>query len=128
GERVVVDGAVSTVNGAISMESGAKVAGRLESVNGRLSVKGGTVDGGLKTVSGDILVAGGSRVDGGIRVEKNTGGSWGWGTSRRPSVTIESGAIVNGAIEFEREVDLYVGEGVTLGPITGVPPVRHALN
>jgi len=46
---------------------------------------------------------------------------------RNPRVTVESGAVVGGPLNFEREVDLYLGSGATVGPIEGVPPQRHAL-
>lgn len=120
-----MSGGVSTVNGAITLGRGSKVQGSLETVNGRMTLEGAEVGDGISTVNGDIMVGTGSRVDGGIRVEKPSG--WSWGRNKRPRVTIESGAVVNGTLEFEREVDLYVGEGVVLGEIKGVQPVRHAL-
>ena len=123
--KVAVAESVSTVNGAVTLMSGARVGGSLENVNGALRVDGGQVGEGIETVNGDILVANGSRVDGGIHVAKPHG--WSWGKSNRPSVTIESGAVVNGTLVFEREVDLYVGAGVTLGRVEGVAPVRHSL-
>ena len=101
--------------------------GSLETVNGRMTLEGAEVGDGISTVNGDIMVGTGSRVDGGIRVEKSSGWGWNWGRNKRPKVTIESGAVVNGTLEFEREVDLYVGEGVVLGEIKGVQPVRHVL-
>ena len=76
-------------------------------------------------MNGDVLVGAGSRVENGIHVEKNRG--WSWNKSDRPRVTIESGAVVNGTLEFEREVDLYVGAGAVIGPIEGVAPQRHPL-
>ena len=42
-------------------------------------------------------------------------------------MTIESGAVVNGTLEFEREVDLYVGAGAVVGSVAGVAPQRHSL-
>jgi DUF4097 and DUF4098 domain-containing protein YvlB len=125
GPQVTVDESVSTVNGAVKVLQGARVGGSLDNVNGALSINGGQVGGGITTVNGDILVASGSRVDGGIHVEKNHG--WSWGKPHRPRVTIESGAVVNGALKFDREVDLYVGAGATVGPVEGVPPVRHSM-
>ena len=125
GRQVTVDGSVSTVNGAVKLANGARVGGALENVNGALSIDGGQVGGGIETVNGSILVASGSRVDGGIHVEKNRG--WSLGKSDRPKVTIESGAVVNGTLRFDREVDLYVGSGATMGPVEGVAPVRHSL-
>jgi hypothetical protein len=64
-------------------------------------------------------------VDGGIHVDRSHG--WSWSKSRNPTVTIESGAVVNGTLKFDREVDLYVGAGATIGPIEGVAPSRHSM-
>ncbi|MCJ7453538.1 MAG: hypothetical protein MUO39_13845 [Steroidobacteraceae bacterium] len=116
---------VETVNGSVRLANGAQIGGALENVNGTLSIDGGQVGGGIETVNGDITVASGSRVDGGIHVEKNRG--WSVGKQDRPRVTIESGAVVNGTLRFDREVDLYVGAGATVGPVEGVPPLRHAI-
>jgi DUF4097 and DUF4098 domain-containing protein YvlB len=126
GDGVVVSGNVEAVNGALTLESGARVEGRVENVNGDFELRGATVRGGLGTVNGDMRIGAGSLVDGGILVEKPGGWSWG-GKSNRPTVTIESGATVNGTLSFEREVDLHVGSGAVVGPIEGVQPRRHAL-
>jgi hypothetical protein len=117
-------GDVSTVNGSITVGSGGQVRD-VETVNGDFVLEGATVGGGIETVSGDVLVGAGSRVENGIHVEKNRG--WSWNKSDRPRITIESGAVVNGTLEFEREVDLYVGAGAQIGPIEGVAPQRHSL-
>ncbi len=42
-------------------------------------------------------------------------------------MTIEAGAVVNGTLRFDREVDLYVSPSATIGNIEGVPPVRQTL-
>jgi DUF4097 and DUF4098 domain-containing protein YvlB len=126
GEQVQVDGAVGTVNGGVELERGAHVRGSLETVNGRMSLTEATVGGGLKTVNGDITVGANSRVDGGILVDK-PGKSWSVNKPRNPRVTIEAGAVVNGPLRFEREVDLYLSPSASIGAIEGVPPVRHAL-
>ena len=126
GEGVVVSDGVSTVNGRLTMGSGARVGGRLENVNGEFVLQGATVGGGIETVNGDILVGAGSRIDGGLTVEDNN--SWKWrAKSRNPRLTIESGAVVNGTLRFEREVDLYLGEGVVTGPVEGIEPRRYAI-
>jgi len=124
-EDVVVSDGVNAVNGKLTLRRGARVEGRLENVNGDFVLEGATVGGGIETVSGDVLVGAGSRVENGIHVEKNRG--WSWNKADRPRVTIESGAVVNGTLEFEREVDLYVGAGAVVGPIEGVAPQRHSL-
>jgi len=102
GEAQIRDGA-STVNGELTLGKGARVGGKLENVNGKLTLEGATVDGGISTVHGDVYVAAGSRIEGGIHVEKNQG--WNWGKQpKNPRVTIESGAVVNGTLQFERPV------------------------
>jgi DUF4097 and DUF4098 domain-containing protein YvlB len=129
GEGALVDEGLSTVNGGMRLAQGAQVKGGLENVNGDLELRSAQVDGGIETVNGDIFIGTGSRVDGGIHVEENSGSWWRWKGkgSDNPRITIESGAIVNGPLHFEREVDLYVGEGVVLGPIEGVQPRRFEL-
>jgi len=124
-EAAVVSEGVSTVNGKLTLRRGARVEGLLENVNGAFVLEGASVGGGIETVSGDVLVGAGSRVENGILVEKNRG--WSWNKSDRPRVTIESGAVVNGTLQFDREVDLYLGAGAVVGPIEGVVPQRHSL-
>ena len=122
-ENVLVAGEVSTVNGKLTLRRGARVDGRLENVNGDLTLEGATVRGGLGTVNGDVLVGADSRVEGGILVEKPRGWSW-HGAERLPRVTIEAGAVVEGTLKFEREVELHVADGAVIGPVEGVAPRR----
>jgi hypothetical protein len=53
--------------------------------------------------------------------------NWSDNRQRNPKVKIEAGAVVNGTLRFEREVDLYVSPSATVGSVEGVPPVRHTL-
>jgi hypothetical protein len=74
-------------------------------------------------VNGDVRVGAGSRIDGGILVAKSGGWfSTGWG--KAPRITIESGAVVNGTLRFEREVELRIADGAVVGPIEGIAPRR----
>jgi hypothetical protein len=126
GQDVIVSDGVSTVNGRLVLDRGAHVGGALENVNGEFNLRGASVAGGIETVNGDVFVGSGSRVEGGIHVEKPSG--WTWHKNQRlPKITIESGAVVNGTLHFEREVDLYVGQGAVLGPVDGVEPRRHTI-
>jgi hypothetical protein len=125
GEHVQVDGAVATVNGGVELQKGARV-GSLETVNGRMSLTEATIGGGLETVNGDITVGANSRIEGGILVDKPSK-NWSVNKQRNPRVTIEAGAVVNGPLRFEREVDLYLSPSASIGEIEGVPPVRHTL-
>jgi DUF4097 and DUF4098 domain-containing protein YvlB len=116
--------AVITVNGALQLKDGAEVGGRVENVNGHIVLTTAHVAGGLRTVGGDIDVSGTSRVEGGIVVEKSSG--WLNGDSRRPRIVIGPGAAVQGTLRFEREVQLYVSDKATIGPVTGATVVRFA--
>lgn len=127
GHQVQIDGGVGTVNGAVELGKGSRVAGSLETVNGRMSLDEATVDGGLETVNGDITVGANSRVEGGIHVEEAPRSHWSSRKQRNPQIRIEAGAVVNGTLHFEREVDLMVSPQATIGAISGVPPVRQTL-
>jgi DUF4097 and DUF4098 domain-containing protein YvlB len=122
-EDALVGGDVAAVNGGITLRRGTRVDGGLENVNGDIQLDAAAVRGGIETTNGDIRIGGGSTVDGGILVEKP--GGWGWSKSKSlPRVTIESGAVVNGALRFEREVELQVASDAAVGPIEGVAPKR----
>ena len=118
---------VTSVNGAMDLESGADVGGGLKNVNGQITLKTAHVGGGLSTVGGDIDLSGESRVEGGILVHEP--GGWFGGSSsrpRKPRIVIGPGAVVQGNLRFEREVELYVSERATVGPITGATAIRFA--
>jgi DUF4097 and DUF4098 domain-containing protein YvlB len=116
---------VETVNGSITLHRGVEVEGGVRNVNGHIVLEGAHVGGGLRTTSGDIDVRGESRVDGGLTVEK----SGGWFSStdtRRPRIVIGPGAVVNGELRFEREVQLYVSDEAKIGTVTGATPVKFS--
>ncbi len=108
---------VTAVNGSVQLGKGADVTGRVSNVNGRFTLEGAHVGGGIETVSGDIEIGADSRVDGGIVVDKQHG--WSWGKARNPRVVIGPHAVVNGTLEFRREVDLFVSDSATIGAVTG---------
>ncbi len=128
GNGVHVAQGVKTVNGSINLTSGADVGGGITNVNGQIELTGAHVAGGLRTVEGDIDISGDSRVEGGILVEKS--GSWfgfSWNSqARKPRIVIGPGAVVQGDLRFEREVQLYVSDKATVGPISGATPVHFS--
>jgi hypothetical protein len=127
GLEAEVQQGVETVNGSLTLRQGARVHGKLENVNGTMLLEGAEVGGGIETVNGDIRLATGTHVAGGIHVDKNTS-MWSWGSDKRkPKITVEQGATVEGRLYFEREVDLYVAPGVVLPAIEGVQPQRFTL-
>ena len=125
GESARVEKGVTTVNGSLVLKNGAEVGGRLRNVNGHIVLTGARVGGGLQTVGGDIDVTGGSHVEGGILVEKST--SWfNFNPSTKPRIVIGPGSVVQGDLRFEREVNLYVSDQATIGPVTGATVVRFS--
>ena len=100
-----------------SSRQGAEVAGKASNVNGRISLDGAHVGGGIETVSGDIEIGANSRVEGGLLVEKPHG--WSWGKSKNPRIVIGPHAVVDGTLDFRREVDLYVSDSAHVGTING---------
>jgi hypothetical protein len=85
---------------------------------------GAHVAGGLGTVAGDITVGANSRVEGGILVDKSRG--WFSGNSRTPVVVIGPHAVVQGTLEFRREVVLKVSDSAQIGPVKGATPVKFS--
>jgi DUF4097 and DUF4098 domain-containing protein YvlB len=122
GSDARVSGGATTVNGEMSLKSGAEVGGALRNVNGHITLNGAHVAGGLRTVGGDIDITGPSRVEGGIHVEKS--GGWFNLDTRKPRIVIGPGAVVDGELRFDRDVQLYVSDKATVGSITGATAVR----
>jgi DUF4097 and DUF4098 domain-containing protein YvlB len=109
---------VSSVNGSLHLKEGADVTGLLSNVNGSIVLHHAHVGGGVRTVDGNIDILGGSHVEGGIVMKKSTG----WFNltfGSTPRVVIGPGSVVDGELRFEREVELYVSDKATVGPIIG---------
>lgn len=124
GSRVA--GEVSTVNGNMHLAQGADVAGKLSNVSGPIVLDAAHVAGGINTVTGDITVGANSHVEGGILVEKPNGGWFHWGSSnnRAPVIIIGPHAVVQGTLDFEREVVLKVSDSAQIGTVKGATVVK----
>jgi cytoskeletal protein CcmA (bactofilin family) len=127
-----IAGAVRTINGSITLDASADVAGRVASVNGALRLTAAHVGGGLETTNGDIDVGAQSRVEGGMLVGTASDGwlDWllhGWfHLGDRPRIVIGPGAVVRGTLKFEREVTLYVSDRATIDAIRGATAIRYS--
>ena len=117
GERVRVSGGVETVNGGIQLDFNSRVGGDLETVNGGITLKQSEVGGRVQTVSGDITVGAKSVVRGGILIERPRGVHF--GRMRIPRVVIGPNATVQGTLQFDREVELFVHPSAKIGPVVG---------
>jgi hypothetical protein len=118
---------VSTVNGTLALRHGSEVGGRLANINGTILLAGATVNGGITTVNGNIEIGPNSHVAGGIIVHKPSTGffQW-WSDSDQPRVVVGPGAVVEGTMQFDRAVHLYVSDTATIGPVTGATPVKFS--
>ncbi|MFS6660670.1 hypothetical protein, partial [Staphylococcus aureus] len=78
----------------------------------------------LETVSGDINVGAGSHVEGGILVEKPNNGWFHWGNDRKPVIVIGPHAVVQGTLDFRRDVVLQVSDSAQIGAVKGASVER----
>jgi predicted acyltransferase (DUF342 family) len=124
GDGSHISGEVSATNGGIHLARGAEVGGKLDNVNGSITLDGAHVAGGISTVSGDITVGANSHVEGGILVDK-PGGWFNW-NSHNPLVVIGPHAVVQGTLEFRREVVLKVSDSAQIGPVKGATVVKFS--
>lgn len=122
GRDVIAHGNVSTVNGSIFSDRGSQIEGGVETVNGGIGLVESRVGNDVETVNGDITVGIGSQVKGGVHVRKPNF-SVSLTASRKPRVIIGPNAVVDGPLQFEREVVLYVHRTARIGPVTGADPI-----
>jgi DUF4097 and DUF4098 domain-containing protein YvlB len=121
-----VSGEVSAVNGSIQLASGAEIGGKLDNVNGAIVLDEAHVAGGIETINGDVTVGANSRVEGGILVDKPNNGRFHWGRERTPVIVIGPHAVVQGTLEFRREVVLKVSDSAQIGPVKGATAVKFS--
>ncbi len=125
GGRDVHAGNASTVNGQIFFDRGSAIRGDIGTVNGAIGVVGTRVDGGIEITNGDLTVGANSHVRGGIHYNK-PGRQWFSFSSRSPRVVIGPGATVDGALVFERDVNLLVHETARIGEVRGATAATYS--
>jgi len=125
GRQARIDGDVETVNGGIFIDRGSNVREGVSTVNGAIGLVDTDLGGGIETVNGDVTVGAGSHVKGGIHVEKPNGSGIRWGKQRIPRIVIGPGAVVDGALVFERDVLLYVHATARVGNVRGATPKSY---
>ncbi len=122
GEGAQLSGSIKLVNGAVTLDSGAGVAKDLMNVNGSIQITAAHVGGGIKTANSSLTISGDSHIEGGIHYERPSGTSTFTGTP--PTVVIGPGVTVQGDLNFERPVRLYVSDKATIGPVSGATPIQ----
>ncbi|HEY0333330.1 MAG TPA: hypothetical protein VGC74_06400 [Stenotrophomonas sp.] len=118
GRKVVIQGGIETVNGSVFIDRGSELRDGVETVNGSIGLVGARLGKGIETVNGDITVGVDSRVAGGIEVHKPSF-NLSFKPSRKPRVIVGPNAVVEGALDFEREVNLYVHRTAKIGTVSG---------
>lgn len=125
GSGSTISGEVSVVNGKITLDNGVTVARDVSNVNGEIRLRGAQVGGNLSTVTGDVNLEDAAVVKGMLVVEKPSG--WNNGTKRKPKIVIGPGSRVEGGIELEHEVELFISDTAEVGDVTGVMTIDDAV-
>jgi len=126
GESVTVDGDIDAVNGAITVGIASSVAKGVSNVNGEITLNGSTIGGDVSTVKGDVSVINGATIKGDLIVKKP--GKLGWlEKKRKPKIVIGPGSSVEGTIELQYEVELFVSETARVGSVSGVMNIDQAV-
>ncbi len=121
-ENVRVKGDVKLVNGAITLQHGSTVYGNIETVNGPITLYGATVEGVVQNYNGGMTITDGSLIKGGIKIHKPGH----YDRRKLPVVVIGPGSRVEGEMDFQRPVKLYVHASASVGAIKGAEPVRYS--
>jgi cytoskeletal protein CcmA (bactofilin family) len=121
GQGAHLSGSIKLVNGEVTLEDGADLAQGLVNVNGGIKITNAHVGGGISTTNGSLTITGASHIEGGIHYEKPNGMSTSNGNP--PTVVIGPGVTVQGDLNFERPVRLFVSDHATIGPVTGATAV-----
>ena len=127
GARIASD--ATTVNGSVFVADHGVVGGDVTTVNGGIGLVRAEVGGDVATVNGDVTVGIGSHVKGKLLVKKATNNSVlpiSIGPNRIPRIIVGPNAVVDGELQFEREVKLYVHKSARVGKITGATAVAYS--
>ena len=117
---------IESVSGGVFVDRGGRVGGNVGTVNGAIGLVGTEVAGDVKTVNGDVTIGAGSRVRGGLTIDKPSSNWFPVTINRRsPRVIIGPDAVVEGPLEFKREVTLYVHTSARTGAISGATAVPY---
>jgi hypothetical protein len=119
-----VSGDVTAVNGGLHLAQGAEVLGKVSNVNGVIALEAAHVAGGVDTVAGDITVGANSHVEGGILVDEPHG--WIHKSNHTPVIVIGPHAVVQGTLEFRREVVLQVSDSAQIGTVKGATAIKFS--
>jgi len=122
GAEVHVDGDIQTANGRIRTGTGSVITGEVETTNGSIELVG-TEAAGVSGANGSIELLDGTRIAGDVYVRRPSGSN---SSSRLPRVVIGADTVVEGTLQFERDVELYIHETARTGQVIGAEPIRFS--
>ena len=111
------------MNGAITVNKEAAVAGAVGNVNGRIELTGTEIGGNVTTVTGDVQIDQ-SVLKSDLVIEKPS--FWSRVSNRKPRVVIGPGSRIEGALVIEYEIELFVSDSAELGEVRGVMTLDDA--
>lgn len=117
GSAAGIEGGLVSVNGAIKVGPKSTISESVTTVNGRISLTDASVGGDVVNTSGGMDLRG-SHVSGDITIKKPSDDSDG----HVPRIVIGAGSVIEGKIDCEREVKLYISRQAKVGAISGAKP------
>jgi UDP-3-O-[3-hydroxymyristoyl] glucosamine N-acyltransferase len=122
GERVRIDGNVSTVAGDIHIGAGAHVSGRVTSIAGDVDLDGCRIGDRVRITKGSLHTSGATALPGGILVRHARSTD----DDNIPTIDIGSGTdVARIEVEPDTEVDLRISRSARVGKITGATPTYY---
>lgn len=127
GENSTIKGEIGAVNGGIKVEQGSTVSGDLGNVNGSIELEGSEIGGNVTTVNGSVNLSDSAVIKGNLIVEKPSFWSFSSNNDRMPEIVIGPGSEVQGTIQLEREVKLYISDSASVGGVEGEMSMSDAV-
>lgn len=122
GRQAQVSGGVASVSGNIFADRGTRIAGDIDSVSGSIGLVQTEVGGDITFASSDLTVGVDSHVKGRVHLKKPSFSH----LDHPPRIVIGPNAVVDGPMDFELPVQLYVHSSARTGKITGATPVAFS--
>ncbi len=110
GKNCQIEEDATTVNGSVTAQAGCVIGGDFETVNGKLKASNTKIEGDILTVNGNVILLDGSSVDD-IIIRKPKG-FFNKSKKKKPKIVLGKNVKINGDLEFERPVILYIHESV----------------
>lgn len=121
-KNVRVKGDVKLVNGGVTLQHGSTVLGNIETVNGAINLYGATVEGLVENYNGGMTITDGSLIKGGITIHEPGH----YDRRKLPIVVIGPDSKVDGDLDFQRPVKLYIHNTASVGNIKGAEAIRYS--